>query len=81
MVHLLVFSFEFLFVEIVEVEVASMLLRIPMLRAEGVLTATLHTCQSDFLLAVPASSLVLLSILSIANLPRLASKAPCVLRL
>ena len=49
--YLLVLTLKLLLVEFIEVKIAGVLLRVPMLTAEDILTAALHTGQADLLLA------------------------------
>ena len=58
--NFLVLTLELLLIELIEVKIALVLLRVTMLSAEDVLTAALNSSQADFLLARPASSLVVL---------------------
>ena len=73
MIDFLILTFKLFLIEIVEVEVASVLFRVPMLGTKSVITATLDSSQANFLLAVPASGLVLLMMSFISFLPRWAS--------
>lgn len=58
--ELLIFGLKLLFVEIIEVEIALMFLRVTMLIAEYILASTLKSSEPRLLFASPATSLVLL---------------------
>ena len=60
MSDLLVLIFELRLIELIEVEVAGVLLGVTVLATEYVLTTALDTGQADLLFAGPASRLVLL---------------------
>jgi hypothetical protein len=57
---LLVLALQLLLIEFIEVKIACVLLRVPVLPAEDILAAALHAGQSDLLLACPAPILLLL---------------------
>ena len=60
MLYLLVLGLQLLFVEIVEVEVARVLFRVPMLGTEHIVASALDPREPHFLLAVPAARLIIL---------------------
>ena len=62
MSNFLIFIFELSLIELIEIEVTLMLLRVTVLTAEDILTATLNASKADLLFTIPASSFVLLLI-------------------
>ena len=49
--YFLILTLKFLLVEFIEVKIAGVLLRVPMLPAKDIFAAALHTGQADLLLA------------------------------